>query len=620
MPYDLSSPVGYDAYAYHGRSLIQDFIRENVNFTMDVPQANGVQPSDAYPIGILGAGSGGLYTAMILDFLDIPYKILEAQDHVGGRLFTYHFPNTQGGPYNYFDVGAMRIPNILAMKRINHLVDDPSLGLKLVPFIFTANNTLLSYNGITINRNDKVASDSDIFRASDVIQDTSDKQKYISVGVKAIVDDVIGPYAEGLLNDLKTGSTTGWEAMKAVDEYSTRAYMSTKYRPSRALGLPDAPLPNDVVNWLETFDKSTGWYDRAFSETVLEAITFGWQPPNSTAPPTQWRTVDGGLNKVAQAMYAYLQKKQPEPVTFNSRVDYIGLANVNKSNVVEVKTDNQTYQFSHVITTIPLPVMRTMDIRKAGLSLVQSNAIRELNYGPSMKIGVQFKSAWWTLGTDRNGKPLNIIGGQTYTDSLLRTVVYPSYGDVQHGNTSVIIASYSWTEDAERLSALIDKDNDLLRRLVLQDLAEIHNVDLGKLTDEYIDIFPWSWSRDPYTMGAFAFFGPGKYRNTYTSLNSPAAGGLLHFAGEAISVRHAWIEGALDSAWRAVSGILMLPEFEGKRAKFTERWGVNEEWIQRGSGTNSSMGDKLFSPTETHLLGFPSLSLSHQGNLQPHAQ
>src|ERR1700742_920798 len=175
-------------------------------------------------------------------------------------------------------------------------------------------------------------------------------------------------------------------------------------------------------------------------------------------------------------MYAYLQKKLPEPVTFNSRVDYIGLANVNKSNVVEVRSDNETYRFSHVISTIPLPVMRTMDLRKAGLSLVQSNAIRELNYGPSMKIGVQFKSAWWTTGVDRNGKPLNIIGGQTYTDSLLRTVVYPSYGDVKDGNTSVLIASYSWTEDAERLSALIDKDNDLLRRLVLQDLAEIHNV------------------------------------------------------------------------------------------------------------------------------------------------
>ena len=54
-----------------------------------------------------------------------------------------------------------------------------------------------------------------------------------------------------------------------------------------------------------------------------------------------------------------------------------------------------------------------------------------------------------------------------------------------------------------------------------------------------------------FSVGAFAFFGPGNFGNAYTSLTLPAADGRLHFAGEAISVRHAWVEGALDSAWRA---------------------------------------------------------------------
>jgi len=39
--------------------------------------------------------------------------------------------------------------------------------------------------------------------------------------------------------------------------------------------------------------------------------------------------------------------------------------------------------------------------------------------------------------------------------------------------------------------------------------------------------------------GAFAFFGPGDYQDMYTSLNRPAANGKLHFAGEALSIRHA---------------------------------------------------------------------------------
>jgi len=51
-------------------------------------------------VGILGAGVGGLYTALILDSLDIEYEILEASDRTGGRLFTYKFPN--GKKYDYY--------------------------------------------------------------------------------------------------------------------------------------------------------------------------------------------------------------------------------------------------------------------------------------------------------------------------------------------------------------------------------------------------------------------------------------------------------------------------------------------------------------------------------------
>ena len=39
--------------------------------------------------------------------------------------------------------------------------------------------------------------------------------------------------------------------------------------------------------------------------------------------------------------------------------------------------------------------------------------------------------------------------------------------------------------------------------------------------------------------GAFAFFGPGEFEDLYTSLNFPAAKNHLHFAGEALSTRHA---------------------------------------------------------------------------------
>ena len=70
-----------------------------------------------------------MYAALILDDLGIPYEILESRDRVGGRLYTHKFDNEIGAPYNYFDVGAMRFPEISSMARVFHLFDLPSLDV-----------------------------------------------------------------------------------------------------------------------------------------------------------------------------------------------------------------------------------------------------------------------------------------------------------------------------------------------------------------------------------------------------------------------------------------------------------------------------------------------------------
>ena len=88
-------------------------------------------------------------------------------------------------------------------------------------------------------------------------------------------------------------------------------------------------------------------------------------------------------------------------------------------------------------------------------------------------------------------------------------------------------------------------------------------------------------------LGGFATFGPGKFENMYTGLNNPAAKGRLHFAGEGMSVRHASVEGALDSAWRAVCEMLILGGFTAHLEKFYQHWGMNSEWL---TSTNTYNG------------------------------
>ena len=61
---------------------------------------------------IIGAGPAGLYTAMMLKFLGATnIDILEASERVGGRCYTQALSGDKSY-HNYYDVGAMRIPEL----------------------------------------------------------------------------------------------------------------------------------------------------------------------------------------------------------------------------------------------------------------------------------------------------------------------------------------------------------------------------------------------------------------------------------------------------------------------------------------------------------------------------
>jgi hypothetical protein len=87
------------------------------------------EDGDSTKVAIIGAGVSGLFTAMILQWLNenavgddtksfnVDYDILESSASVGGRLFTYSFEPDNKHTHVYYDVGAMRFPDIDTMKR-----------------------------------------------------------------------------------------------------------------------------------------------------------------------------------------------------------------------------------------------------------------------------------------------------------------------------------------------------------------------------------------------------------------------------------------------------------------------------------------------------------------------
>ena len=108
--------IPYDTHAYYGRSLIEtkhasqksNLPTKHVALSQalqgKLPNTTCNSTTDS-PIGILGAGMAGLYTALILDDLGIPYEILEADTtRIGGRIYTHQFD-----PSREFEYYASRL-------------------------------------------------------------------------------------------------------------------------------------------------------------------------------------------------------------------------------------------------------------------------------------------------------------------------------------------------------------------------------------------------------------------------------------------------------------------------------------------------------------------------------
>lgn len=106
------------------------------------------------PVAIIGAGVAGMRAAMMLDHLGMPYEIFEASQRHGGRCYTYRFTHEEDSSlkHDYFDVGAMRFPQIPAMRSLFALFEELGItpeggpGGKLVPFIDSTPVNILMYN------------------------------------------------------------------------------------------------------------------------------------------------------------------------------------------------------------------------------------------------------------------------------------------------------------------------------------------------------------------------------------------------------------------------------------------------------------------------------------------
>lgn len=557
------------------RDIVQDYERVSPNESDD--------SSIKHRICIVGAGITGLFIAMILDSLNIPgleYDILEASDRTGGRIYSHYFSDA---PHDYYDIGAMRFPDIDIMKSTFKLFKQ--LNLPLIPYFLDQESGSLNcptmYNDITLIDGERPGSDP--FRVGEA---NGGSVPDINVDdVNKLLDGVYEPFKKVMGEDFEAG----FQLLMQYDSYSTRQILANPPPPKDGMTpFTGEPLDFFSIQWLETNNTSSGLFDKAFSESVMDSFDFAG--PRKEA--IKWYCIDGGSSLLIQTM----EKSITQPVQHGKRVQKYRQDPKTKEIIVSVagEPEGSRGSYATVFNTTSLPCLQRMDLTGLDLHHGQKDALRNLHYDDSAKVAMKFSYPWWITKCGITS------GGEASTDTPLRTCVYPSYNLLDpQDEPAVIICSYTWAQDATRIGNLISSRHDTeLRDLMLDNLARLHLKSFQKykplttldqvrqiIGDAYISHHAWNWSHDPFTSGAFALFGPSKFSHLYPYITRPAADSRFHICGEASSGHHGWIGGSLDSALASVHKFLRRFDMWEKQRELKDLWDMPPEVEDGPDGT-----------------------------------
>src|SRR5258708_17568178 len=140
----------------------------------------------------------------------------------------------------------------------------------------------------------------------------------------------------------------------------------------------------------------------------------------------------------------------------------------------------------YAIITVPFPVLRHVEVLKP-FTRAKQRAIRQLHYDASAKILFQCKRRFWEQDD-------GIFCGGTITVLPIRNLYYPNHG--RETGRGVILASYTWSEDAQRWGSLFHHDRI---NQAVEDVMQIH----PQIAQEFEVGASWVW--DPYDVRGGGF-------------------------------------------------------------------------------------------------------------------
>lgn len=442
---------------------------------------------------IIGAGLAGLSAAYELLQAGHDTLILEAQQRVGGRIYTMREPFARG---LYGEAGAMRIPR-------SHKLTFAYLEkfcLQTSDFMM-GNPQAHVYVGGVRRRLAEVQENPQLLGF-----DTFEKEMGKISGL--YWEETIRP----LVEKIEKEGEAGWEQInREYDQYSVREFL-------------------ELNGWSEGMIEMFGLLNN--QEAMMNSSFLELFREDGGNYYTDMCQIVGGADNLP---HAFLPALGP-CIRYGAKM--IAIDQTPEEVIIHYQTHAGRMKATgdYAIITVPFPVLRHVEVLKP-FSRPKQRAIRQLHYDASAKIFFQTRRRFWE--TDEG-----IFGGGTVTDLPIRNLYYTDYG--KETGRGILLASYTWSEDAQRWGSLSPRD-----RIVqaLENVAVIH----PQIMEEFEAGASHMWHDDEFAGGAFALFDPGQQTLLHDDIIKPE--GRIHFAGEHASLYHAWIQGAFESGLRAAIAI-----------------------------------------------------------------